>query len=158
MLGSQGAALLAVMHPLVDALHIPLEFLVFLLHPLVLVIDGRQRRRVGIGERLNRGIWTGGEPTTAGDGRVVLLLGVSVPLWCRIKRVCFFGVSYFGTAWCLLLTLTMIGCISWSESVSAGARTALELLGALHLAGLFLASGVLLLGKLRSWWNKASRR
>ena len=89
---------------------------------------------------------------------MVLLLGVSVPLWYRIKRACFFGVSYFGTAWCLLLTLTMIGCISWSESVSAGARTALELLGALHLAGLFLASGVLLLGKLRSRWNKASRR
>ena len=150
-LSSQGVALLDVIHPLVDALHVPLTVLIFLLHPVILVIDGRQRQRIGSGDRRDREVG-------AGHRRVVLLLGVPVPLWHRIKRVCLFGVSYFGTAWCLLLTLTLVGCISWSESISAGARTALALLGALHLAGLFLVSGILLLGKLWSWRIKASRR
>ena len=155
-LSSQGVALLAVIHPLVDALHVPLTVLIFLLHPVILVIDGRQRQRIGSGDRRDREVGAGGEG--AGLRREVLLLGVPVPLWHRIKRVCLFGVSYFGTAWCLLLTLTLVGCISWSESISAGSRAALALLGALHLAGLFLVSGILLLGKLWSWWIKASRR
>ena len=49
LVSSQGAALSSVFRPLVDALHIPLTILIFLLHPVVLAIDGRQRQRMAIG-------------------------------------------------------------------------------------------------------------
>ena len=155
-LSSQGAALLVVIHPFVDAFHVPFTILIFLLHPVILALDGSQRQRVPISDRRELEGGRGGEEP--GHRRVGLLLGVPVPLWHRIKRACFFGVAYFVTAWCLLLALTLAGCISWSESVSAGARMALALLGALHLAGLFLISGMLLLGKLWSLVVRASMR
>jgi hypothetical protein len=155
LVSSQGAALSSVFRPLVDALHIPLTIMIFLLHPVALAIDGRQRQRMAIAAGSARAT---GAATVARGGQRVLLPGVSEQLWKRLRRACSFGVSYFGTAWCLLLTLTIIGWIPWSETITAGARSALAMLVVLHLVGLFLACGVLLLGRLVGRWNKASRR
>ena len=155
LVSGQGAALSSVFRPLVAALHIPLTIMIFLLHPVALAIDGKQRQRAAIGAGRAR---ARGAATIARGGRGIMLPGVSEQLWKRIRRACSFGVSYFGTAWCLLLILTIIGWIPWSETITAAARRALALLVVLHLVGLFLACGVLLLGRLVSQWNKASRR
>lgn len=145
LVSSQGATLSPVIRPLAGTLHIPLMILIFLLHPMALVIDGTQRRALAIGAQGDRGI------------RGILFPGGSEQLWKRLRRACCFGISYFGTAWCLLLILMIIGWIPWSDTFTAGAGTALAILVALHLVGLLLAGGVLLLGRLVDRWNRAPR-
>lgn len=144
LVASQGAALSSDFRPFVDTLHIPLTIMIFLLHPVALAIDGRQCQRQGIGAGRAQ---ARGAVTVAGGGRRVPRPGVSEQRWKRIRRACAFGVSYFGTAWCLLLTLTIMGLIPWSETITVGARSALALLAVLHLVGICLACGALLLGR-----------